>query len=134
MDTFKAMPNVVFPFAVVPMDGGNAIVQGGTYDLQGAVPTVVSPYNPVTVSDSTSTSFTFTTGEGHFRGPGQTIKFSIYADAGTLYLEQTGTTAGQPIDSIYDLGAPQAWNQQAANLSGVLYGGERADVPTVCSQ
>jgi hypothetical protein len=130
MDTMKNLPNVVFPFAVVPLSGQQAIDAGASYDLHSAVPW--NPYNPVTVIDSSATSFTFLTLPGHFRGPGQTINFTLYADAGTLYLQQTGTSTGGLMNSIYEVGGYLTWDQQASNLSSVLYGGSRADLMPVC--
>jgi hypothetical protein len=133
MSIIKETPNVIFPFAVVSLSGENGIILGGRYDLRGAR----HPWdknNPVQVTESTATSFTFLTGPGHFRGQGHTITFKTFERDGTLYLQQSGTQSFGPIQMLNTIGAKAAWEVQAHNLRVSLYGGHRADFPGFCPE
>jgi hypothetical protein len=68
-----------------------------------------------------STSFSFFTLPGHFRGPGRTIRFTILVRAGRLMLRQVGATSLGIFDMAYDGGAPWlSWRIQAATLRAAL--------------
>ena len=76
--------------------------------------------NPVLVSHVDSTSFTFLTLPGHFRGPGRTIQFTILERDGRLILRQVGATSQRISDLAYDGGAWLSWRTQAATLRSAL--------------
>ena len=78
--------------------------------------------NPVLVSQADSTSFTFLTLPGHFRGPGRTIQFTILGRGDRLILQQVGATSLGISDMAYDGGAWFSWRTQAAALRAALAG------------
>jgi hypothetical protein len=79
--------------------------------------------NPVLISQADSTSFTFLTLPGHFRGAGRTIQFTILARGDRLILRQVGATSLRIADMAYDGGAWFSWRIQAATLRAALSGG-----------
>ena len=80
--------------------------------------------NPVLISEADTTSFTFLTLPGHFRGPGRTIQFAILGRGGRLILRQVGATSPRISDLACDGGAWFSWRTQAATLRTAL-----VDVP-----
>jgi hypothetical protein len=120
MAVMQAAPDSIFPFSV---SGG--IEPDRVLQLDD-VRWPRDNGNPVLISQADSTSFTFLTLPGHFRGPGRTIQFTILARGGRLILRQVGATSLGISDMAYDGGAWFSWRTQAATLRSVLLVG---DVP-----
>ncbi len=122
MERFQVDPHTIFPFSVVPLDPSKPFDAGSYYDLQHArFPGDVGNFVRVTQMDPTS--FTFTTLEGHFDGPGATIKFETIDRDGKVFLRQT---AFAPNVNFLVAGAAQfgavkwVWPLQAENLAEAL--------------
>jgi hypothetical protein len=118
MAVLKAAPDRIFPFRV---SGGTGIELNRVLQLDD-VRWPRDNGNPVLVSHADSTSFTFLTLPGHFRGPGRTIQFTILASGGRLILRQVGATSLGISDMAYDGGAWLSWRTQAATLRAALTG------------
>ena len=119
MTILKAAPDLVFPFRV---SGGTRIELNRVFQLDH-VRWPRDNGNPVVISQADSTSFTFLTLPGHFRGPGRTIQFEILGRGGRLILRQVGATSQAISDLAYDGGAWLSWRTQAATLRATLFGG-----------
>jgi hypothetical protein len=116
MAILQATPDRIFPFRV---SGGTGIELHRVLDLDD----VRWPFdngNPVLVSQADTTSFTFLTLPGHFRGPGRTIQFTVLGRDGRLILRQVGATSLGLSDMAYDGGAWFSWRTQAATLRATL--------------
>jgi hypothetical protein len=116
MAVLKAAPDRIFPFRV---SGGTGIERDRVLQLDD-VRWPRDNGNPVLVSHADSTSFTFLTLPGHFRGPGRTIRFTILGRDGRLILRQVGATSLGLSDMAYDGGAWFSWRTQAASLRAAL--------------
>ena len=116
MAILKAAPDRVFPFRV---GGGSSIELNQVLQLDH-VRWPRDNGNPVLISHADSTSFTFLTLPGHFRGPGRTIQFTVLARGDRLILRQVGTTSLRISDMAYDGGAWFSWRSQAATLRAAL--------------
>jgi hypothetical protein len=116
MAILKAAPNRIFPFRV---SGGTGIALNQILQLDD-VRWPRDNGNPVQISHADSTSFTFLTLPGHFRGPGRTIQFTILGRGGRLILRQVGATSLGISDLAYDGGAWLSWRIQAAALRAAL--------------
>jgi hypothetical protein len=122
MTILKAAPDLIFPFGV---SGGTRIEVDQVLDLDD-VRWPRDDGNPVVVSQADSTSFTFVTLPGHFRGPGRTIRFAVLERGGRLILRQVGATSPRMSDLAYDGGAWFSWQTQAATLRAALSEGHAA--------
>jgi hypothetical protein len=118
MAVMKAAPDRIFPFRV---SGGNGIELNRVLQLDD-VRWPRDNGNPVLISHADSTSFTFLTLPGHFRGPDRTIQFTILGRGGRLILRQVGATSLGISDIAYDGGAWFSWRTQAATLRAALAG------------
>jgi hypothetical protein len=116
MAILKAEPDRIFPFRV---RGGTGIELNRVLDLDD-VRWPRDNGNPVIISQADSTSFTFLTLPGHFRGPGRTIQFTVLGREGRLILRQVGATSMGISDIAYDGGAWFSWRTQAATLRASL--------------
>jgi hypothetical protein len=123
MAALTKTPNKFFPFQVVPVGAaasGVGIQLGGAYDLQDTR-WISDKGNFVRVVETTTTSFTFMTTEGHFDGPGATIRFSTHEEGGVVYIQHDGNApnAGMMNMMLADYlgGAGNTWDVQASNLS-----------------
>jgi hypothetical protein len=114
----QAAPDLIFPFGV---SGATGIEVNRILDLDH-VRWPRDNGNPVLVSHADSTSFTFLTLPGHFRGPGRTIQFTILGRDGRLILRHVGATSCRISDLAYDGGAWFSWRTQAATLRTALAG------------
>jgi hypothetical protein len=119
MAVLQAAPDQIFPFRV---SGGTGIELNRVLQLDD-VRWPRDNGNPVLISQADSTSFTFLTLPGHFRGPGRTIQFTILRRGGRLILRQVGATSRGISDLAYDGGAWFSWRAQAATLRATLSGG-----------
>jgi hypothetical protein len=119
MAVVQATPDLIFPFSV---SGGSGIELNRVLQLDD-VRWPRDNGNPVLISQADSTSFTFLTMPGHFRGPGRTIQFTIVERSGRLILRQVGATSLRIADMAYDGGAWFAWRTQAATLRAALSDG-----------
>jgi hypothetical protein len=119
MAVLQSAPDRIFPFRV---NGGVCIELNRVLQLDD-VRWPRDNGNPVLVSHADSTSFTFLTLPGHFRGPGRTIQFSVLGRDGRLILRQVGATSLGIADMAYDGGAWFSWRTQAAALRAALSGG-----------
>jgi hypothetical protein len=119
MAILKAAPDRIFPFRV---SGGTGIELNRVLELDD-VRWPRDNGNPVLISQTDSTSFTFLTLPGHFRGPGRTIQFTVLGRDGRLILRQVGATSLGIADMAYDGGAWLSWRIQAATLRAALSGG-----------
>jgi hypothetical protein len=118
MAVLQADPDLIFPFRV---SGGSSIELNSVLQLDH-VRWPGDNGNPVLISDADSTSFTFLTLPGHFRGPGRTIQFTMLGRGGRLILRQVGATSLGIADMAYDGGAWYSWRTQAAALRAALAG------------
>jgi hypothetical protein len=118
MAVLQASPDLIFPFRV---SGGPCIELNTVLQLDD-VRWPRDNGNPVLISQADSTSFTFLTLPGHFRGPGRTIQFTILRRGGRLILRQVGATSLGVSDIAYDGGAWFSWRTQAATLRAALAG------------
>jgi hypothetical protein len=116
MAVLQAAPDRIFPFRV---SGATGIELNRVLDLDD-VRWPRDNGNPVLVSQADSTSFTFLTLPGHFRGPGRTIQFTILGRDGRLVLRHVGATSRGISDLAYDGGAWFSWRTQAATLRAAL--------------
>jgi hypothetical protein len=116
MTILQAEPDLIFPFGVT---GDTGVELNRVLDLDH-VRWPGDNGNPVLVSQVDSTSFTFLTMPGHFRGPGRTIQFTILERDGRLILRQVGATSRRVSDLAYDGGAWFSWRTQAATLRAAL--------------
>jgi hypothetical protein len=114
MTILQAAPDRIFPFSV-----SGAIELNRVLDLDD-VRWPRDDGNPVLVSQADSTSFTFLTLPGHFRGPGRTIQFTTLGRGGRLILRQVGATSRGMSDMAYDGGAWFSWRTQAATLRAAI--------------
>jgi hypothetical protein len=114
MAILQTEPDLIFPFAV---SGG--IELNRVLDLDH-VRWPRDNGNPVLISQADSTSFTFLTLPGHFRGPERTIQFTILGRGGRLILRQVGATSRRISDLAYDGGAWLSWRTQAATLRAAI--------------
>jgi hypothetical protein len=114
MTILQAAPDRIFPFSV-----RGAIELNRVLDLDD-VRWPRDDGNPVLVSQADSTSFTFLTLPGHFRGPGRTIQFTTLGRGGRLILRQVGATSRGMSDMAYDGGAWFSWRTQAATLRAAI--------------
>jgi hypothetical protein len=121
MAVLQGTPDLIFPFRVT----GPAIAANQVLQL-GDVRWPRDNGHPVLISQADSTSFTFLTLPGHFRGPGRTIQFTILGRDGRLILRQIGATSLRVTDMAYDGGAWFSWRTQAATLRATLSGGTHA--------
>jgi hypothetical protein len=119
MAMLKAAPDRIFPFRV---SGTTGIELNQVLQLND-VRWPRDNGNPVLISHADSTSFTFLTLPGHFRGPGRTIQFTVLARGDRLILRQVGATSMRISDIAYDGGAWFSWRTQAAALRAALPGG-----------
>ena len=119
MAVLKAAPDRIFPFRV---SGGTGIELNRVLELDD-VRWPRDNGNPVLISQADSTSFTFLTLPGHFRGAGRTIQFTVLGRDGRLILRQVGATSLGIADMAYDGGAWLSWRIQAATLRAALSGG-----------
>jgi hypothetical protein len=124
MAILKAAPDRIFPFRV---SGGTGIELNRVLELDD-VRWPRDNGNPVLISQADSTSFTFLTLPGHFRGAGRTIQFTVLARGDRLILRQVGATSLGISDMAYDGGAWFSWRTQAATLRAALPGGPPAAV------
>jgi hypothetical protein len=122
MAILQTEPDLIFPFAV---SGG--IELNRALDLDH-VRWPRDNGNPVLVSQADSTSFTFLTLPGHFRGPGRTIQFTLLGRDGRLILRHVGATSRDISDLAYDGGAWLSWRTQAATLRAALSDGAHVPV------
>jgi hypothetical protein len=121
MAVLQAAPDLIFPFRV---SGGPSIELNRILDLDH-VRWPRDNGNPVLISQADSTSFTFLTLPGHFRGPGRTIQFAVVGRGGRIVLRQVGATSRAISDLAYDGGAWLSWRSQAAALRAALaHGGQ----------
>jgi hypothetical protein len=116
MAVLQAAPDLIFPFRV---SGGPSIEPNRVFHLDH-VRWPRDNGNPVLISQADSTSFTFLTLPGHFRGAGRTIQFTVVGRDGRLILRQVGATSLRIADMAYDGGAWFSWRTQAASLRAVL--------------
>jgi hypothetical protein len=119
MEVLKATPDRIFPFRV---RGGTGIELNRVLQLDD-VRWPRDNGNPVLISHADSTSFTFLTLPGHFRGPGRTIRFTVLGRDDRLILRQVGATSLGISDMAYDGGAWFSWRTQAAALRAALSSG-----------
>jgi hypothetical protein len=130
MDALQSNPNRFFPFQVLGHNGEKEIILGRTYDLTNRPSSSFFPLPPgrfpVMVTQVTPTSFTFTTLEGHFDGPGSKVTFSTVVDStGLIHLEHKGLAVSDQPSPQYLIAptfAEKAWDIQAANLRRWLSG------------
>jgi hypothetical protein len=127
MAVLQAAPDRIFPFRV---SGGTGIELNRVLQLDD-VRWPRDNGNPVLVSHADSTSFTFLTLPGHFRGPGRTIQFTIVGRDGRLILRQVGATSLGISDMAYDGGAWLSWRMQAATLRAALTGAHLSNLDRV---
>jgi hypothetical protein len=126
MAVLQAAPDLIFPFGV---RGGTCIELNRVLQLDD-VRWPRDDGNPVLVSHADSTSFTFLTLPGHFRGPGRTIQFTVLGRDGRLILRHVGATSLGISDIAYDGGAWFSWRTQAATLRAAMArGAGRAGAP-----
>jgi hypothetical protein len=133
MDFFIENPRPVFPFDLGECDKNrkDAVCGLGTgieWELYGKrSPIIVTDISTDTstkiLNDSRPTTFEFTTLEGHFAGPGSTIRFRTYEKFGQVYLQQQGNAPNA--NRLVNSGAGQTiveriWNDQAYNLNRLL--------------
>jgi hypothetical protein len=116
MTILKAAPDLIFPFGVT---GATRIELNQVLDLDD-VRWPRDDGNPVLVSQANSTSITFLTLPGHFRGPGRTIQFEVLGRGGRLILRHVGATSRGISDMAYDRGAWFSWRSQAARLRAAI--------------
>jgi hypothetical protein len=116
MAILQAEPDLIFPFRV---RGSTCIELNQILQLDD-VRWPRDDGNPVLISQADSTSFTFLTMPGHFRGPGRTIQFTVLGRDGRLILRQVGATSLGIADMAYDGGAWFSWRIQAATLRASL--------------
>jgi len=131
MTELKANPSKYFPFGVEPRKGENGIQQDGEYYLVNVTPLLPGRF-PVTVSEVTPVSFTFTAGLGHFDPEGSTISFTTYIDAdNNVHLQHLGWTAKDKSPMAGDILvggvtmvapyiADRTWRKMAAGLRSWL--------------
>jgi hypothetical protein len=125
MAILQSAPDQIFPFRV---SGATGIELNRVIALDD-VRWPRDNGHPVLVSQADSTSFTFLTLPGHFRGPGRTIEFMVLARGGRLILRQIGSTSLGISDMAYDGGAWFSWRTQAAALRAALPGGAHGPDP-----
>lgn len=73
--------------------------------------------------DPQPTTFEFTTQEGHFAGPGATIRFTTYEKFGQVWLQQKGDAPhSNPLaDSAFGQAVIRStWREQVDNLRRLL--------------